>query len=129
MEHERDDPGPPGQPAREAGGAGLHLRRLAGGGRDRLPAEVRLLREFKGPTVRELTDDADLAVQLPGQVRSALQHLERGDLAAAEQALPGRFAAVLPGPGHRRAAGRGRRWSLVLLLALAAALLVAMGFG
>jgi hypothetical protein len=55
--------------------------------------------------------------RLPGQVRSALRHIERGDFAAAERALPGEWAPVLPGPGRRR-----RRWLLpVAVLAAAVA--------
>jgi hypothetical protein len=84
------------------------------------PAEplpgVRLHREFKGLTVLDLMRD-ELVARLPGQVRSALRHIERGDFAAAERALPGEWAPVLPGPGRRR-----RRWLLpVAVLAAAVA--------
>jgi len=65
------------------------------------PPPVRLRREFKGLTVADLHRE-DVARRLPGQVRSALAHLENGDVAAAEQALPGQFGRVLQGPGHRR---------------------------
>ena len=65
------------------------------------PPPVRLRREFKGLTVADLLRD-EVVESLPGQVRSALAHIERGDLAAAERALPGHFATVLEGPGHRR---------------------------
>lgn len=75
------------------------------------PPPVRLVREFKGLTVADLLRD-ELVERLPGQVRSALHHAERGDWQAAEAALPGEFAPVLAGPGHHR---RSRRaWVYVL---------------
>ncbi len=86
------------------------------------PRATKLRREFKGLTVADLLV-AELAEQLPGRVRSALHQLERGDLAAAERALPGEFARVLPGPGHRRR--RRVRWRRPLLLLLAAIVLAA----
>ncbi|MCK5941943.1 MAG: hypothetical protein KAI24_08255 [Planctomycetes bacterium] len=76
---------------------------------------VRLRREFKGLTVADLHRE-ELARRLPGQVRSALHHIEQGDLRAAEQAVPGRFAEILEGPGCRR---RGR-WGWFVGLGLAA---------
>jgi hypothetical protein len=82
------------------------------------PPAVRLVREFKGLTVADLLRD-DLVERLPGQVRSALHHAERGDWRAAEQALPGEFAPLLVGPGH----GRGRLRPWVLVLAVLGALL------
>jgi hypothetical protein len=60
------------------------------------PPAVRLVREFKGLTVADLLRD-ELVERLPGQVRSALHHAERGDWRAAEQALPGEFAPLLVG--------------------------------
>jgi hypothetical protein len=89
---------------------------------------VRLVREFKGLTVADMTRE-DLVAKLPGQVKTALRHIETGDLAAAERALPGRFAQVLVGPGHRR---RSRRLGWVVItvaLAVAVAVLVAAGLG
>lgn len=83
------------------------------------PPPTKLRREFKGLTVADLCC-AELVEQLPGRVRSALRHLERGDLAAAERVLPGEFAPVLPGPGHRRRRA-SRRVVVVLLLAAIAA--------
>jgi len=80
------------------------------------PPAVRLCREWKGPTVADLLRD-EIVDRLPGQVRSALRHIERGDFAAASDALPGSFAAVLQGPGHRR---RSRRRRIVILLLVAA---------
>ena len=78
------------------------------------PPPVRLRREFKGLTVADLLRD-EVVDSLPGQVRSALEHIERGDLAAAERALPGHFATVLEGPGHRRRSRPG--WLVVVGLA------------
>jgi len=78
---------------------------------------VRLLREFKGLTVADLLRD-ELAERLPGQVRSALSAMEKGDWRTAEQAMPGAFAPVLPGPGHAPRPQQAR----VLLLALIGAL-------
>jgi len=82
---------------------------------------IRLRREFKGLTVRDLLADAGLDAQLPGAVRSALEHVERGDLAAADRVLPGHFAPVLPGPGRGRLAARRRAARWITLAALAAA--------
>ena len=82
------------------------------------PPAVRLLREFKGLTVADLLRD-DLVERLPGQVRTALHHAARGDWRAAERAMPGDFAPVLPGPGHRRRA----RVPLVVVLAVVGGLL------
>jgi hypothetical protein len=98
----------------------VHLQALPGEAQPpETPADVRLLREFKGLTVADLERD-DVVARLPGQVRSALRHLRRGDLAAAERALPGDFAPVLAGPGHRPATPR-RLVVAVVVLALAAA--------
>lgn len=84
---------------------------------------MRLRREFKGLTVADLHRD-EVADRLPGQVRSALQHLENGDLAAAEHSLPGEFGRVLEGPGSRRRARHG--WFvLVGVLAIATGVFVA----
>ncbi|MSR37270.1 MAG: hypothetical protein EXS02_00315 [Planctomycetes bacterium] len=97
---------------------------------DGVPAKValsvRLLREFKGLLVKDLLADATLAEQLPGRARSALAHLERGDLAAAERALPGHFATLLPFPRSQRKRERGP--SLVVLLLTALAILTVAWF-
>ncbi|MEQ1631370.1 MAG: hypothetical protein ABL997_03290 [Planctomycetota bacterium] len=83
--------------------------------------EVRLRREWKGVTVRDLIADLGLDEQLPGRVQTALDHIRRGDLAAAERALPGHFGALLQGPGHRSHFGR-RAWVWgIVVTALAAA--------
>jgi hypothetical protein len=73
---------------------------LRGGVHEPVPA-IRLRREFKGLTVADLHRD-EIVRLLPGQVRSALNHIERGELDAAERALHGQFATVLAGPGYRR---------------------------
>jgi hypothetical protein len=87
---------------------------------------VRLHREWYGLTVADLLRP-DLAERLPGQVRSALRDLERGDLAAADRNLPEACAPVLPGPGHRRTERRRARllavWLVVLLAAATVGLL------
>jgi len=99
--------------------ARLRLRAVGGPVTGRPPAApaVRLLREFKGLTVADLLRD-DLADRLPGQVRSALSAMQHGDWRAAEQALPGAFAPLLPGPGHAPRSPRHR----MLLLAVVGAL-------
>ncbi len=83
------------------------------------PPPVRLLREWKGPTVADLLRD-EFAARLPGEVRSALQHIEAGDLAAADAELPGGFAPILPGPSARRRPPRRRAFVVAAALALAA---------
>jgi hypothetical protein len=83
------------------------------------PPVVRLRREFKGLTVADLQRD-EIVERLPGQVRSALRHLQRGDEAAAERALPGEFAPVLAGPGHRPPGRRVLAAAVVVLAMLAA---------
>jgi hypothetical protein len=91
------------------------------------PPQVRLVREFKGPTVADLMCE-DVAERLPGRVASALRALERGDLAAAERALPGEFAPLLAGPGHRRSArARAARIAgTTVVVAIAATVAAAM---
>ncbi len=103
---------------------GSLLQCLSGGGEavpdlDTTP----LLREFKGLTVKELLVDTSRTQQLPGKVLAALREIERGDLAAAERALPGHFGTVLEGPGHRRRR-RQRRRILVLVAVLVAATVI-----
>lgn len=77
--------------------------------------EIRVRREFKGLTVADLHRE-EIASRLPGQVRSALHHLEDGNVPAAEQAMPGQFANVLAGPGHRRR----HRWRVLLIVGIVA---------
>ncbi len=104
--------------------SGSRLHCLPGGGEDGADLDTTpLLREFKGLTVKELLVDTTRTQQLPGKVLAALREIERGDLAAAERALPGHFGAVLEGPGHRRRRRR-RRSVLVLVAVLVAATVV-----
>ncbi|MGE3175640.1 MAG: hypothetical protein AB7O97_23660 [Planctomycetota bacterium] len=106
-------------------GSGLRSVAAAPAPERALPPGVRLRREYKGPTVRDLLADQGLDEVLPGQVRSALAHLERGDVAAAEAAMPGHFAAVLPGPGRRAADRRRRQVGWITAAVLATALVTA----
>jgi hypothetical protein len=85
---------------------------------------VPLRREYKGLTVADLWRE-DLVARLPGQVRSALRHIQNGDFAAADRALPGDFAPVLPGPGMRRAERQRRK--LWWVVGLGCVLLVGWG--
>ena len=87
------------------------------------PPPVRLRREFKGLTVADLQLE-DVARRLPGQVWSALEHLERGDYAAAERALPGQLATIIEGPGHGRTSQSRRGLLLALVVASLAAAVV-----
>jgi len=82
------------------------------------PPPVQLVREYKGLTVADLLRD-EIVERLPGQLRSALDHVRRGDFEAAEKALPGEFAPVLQGPG---AGPRQRPTRLVLWLLVTAVL-------
>jgi hypothetical protein len=117
-------------------GTPVKLQTLTGGGAPPPDPRVRLLREFKGLTVGDLVRDGQLQEQLPGRVRSAAEHLSRGELAPAEQALPGSFGegnpgtgsagpgtsgSVLEGPGHqRRRPAPWAAWVLLLAVAIAA---------
>lgn len=114
--NERDD-----ERADGAAGHGAGLRAVRGAaGPATPPPPVRLLREWKGPTVADLLRD-EFAARLPGEVRSALLHIESGDLAAADAQLPGGFAPILPGPSARRRPSRRRLVVVAAALALAAA--------
>lgn len=82
------------------------LRILPGGGPGGSggPPPVRLLREFKGPTVRRLSEASAQAIdRLPGQLRSVARALRSGDLAAAEERLERALGSLVEGPGHRPA--------------------------
>jgi hypothetical protein len=121
---EQDDPQQPGEAGTETR---ARLRVVQGpmpsDGGDEAPPPVRLRREFKGLTVADLHRE-EVAGRLPGQVRSALQHLENGDVAAAEHAMPGEFGRVLAGPGHRRRTRYG--WLLLVgIVAIATGVVVA----
>lgn len=91
------------------------------------PPAVQLRREWKGLTVADLLRP-EIVDRLPGQVRSALHHLQRGDLAAADRALPGVEVPVLPGPGHRRAERRATVVWLTVLGGLVGAAVAALWF-
>lgn len=116
---DHDDSGRPGE---ADGTAPSRLRVVSGPAVAADPAEpvaeIRIRREFKGLTVADLHRE-EIASRLPGQVRSALQNLENGDVPAAEQAMPGEFANVLVGPGHRRR-NRWRAFVIVGIVAVAA---------
>ncbi len=115
------------------------LGRSAAGPRDRLlrpvpdsgptaPAAatpVRLVREWKGPTVGALLRDEDLAAALPGRAVRALSALQRGDLAGADAALPGELERVLIGPWQRRR--RLRHFLLATALLLVVVLVLVLG--
>lgn len=120
--HERDDEPPAGSRPAGPWPPTAPGPLVVGGGQP--VADVRLRREFKGLTVEELVADLGIDEQLPGRVQSALDAITRGDLPTALDALPGRFGAVLPGPGHRSAA-RSRPVLWIVLAALAAAALSA----
>jgi hypothetical protein len=105
------------------------------GGRDaRAPGPddappVRLVREWKGPTVRDVLAAQDATSErLPGRVHAVAERARAGDYAGAERRLDATLAALLPGPGARvRGPGAWRRpgpWVL-LALAVVAALVVA----
>ena len=89
---------------------------------------MRLVREWKGPTVRDVLAAHDSAVEpLPGRVHAVAERVRAGDHAGAERRLDEALASLLPGPGSRAAPRRARRvaWfalALALLLALAAVL-------
>lgn len=112
MTERRDADGVDGPPP------GAALRVVPGhGAADSEPPPVRLVREFRGPTVADLLRD-EFAAQLPGRAWSALRRIEAGEFAAAEASLPGVFAPILPGPG-----GRSRRRRLRWLVAVAVVVL------
>lgn len=77
---------------------------------------VRLVRECKGPTVRDLlAAGAPLLDRLPGRVHAAERALRRGDLAAADRELGTVLANLHAGPGAwRRRFWNG--WRVVLVL-------------
>ena len=104
------------------GARGPRLQRVDGPvGPAEPPPPVRLCREWKGLTTADLLRD-EIVERLPGQVRSALRHIERGDFAAADRSLPGHETPVLAGPGHQRRQHRG----LVVLVAVAAVVAATM---
>ena len=84
---------------------------------------MRLRREFKGLTVADIQQE-EVAKMLPGQVRSALAWIERGDFVAAERALPGQLATIIEGPGHGRRAGGVGVFVMTVLASLIASAIV-----
>ena len=67
------------------------------------PREVQLVREIKGPTVRDLMQASDAVLQqLPGQVRAMEQAVSAGDLAQADQHMDHALGTLHAGPGYRR---------------------------
>lgn len=96
-------------------GTPVKLQTLTGGGAPPPDPRVRLLREFKGLTVGDLVRDGQLHEQLPGRVRSAAEHLGRGELGPAEQALPGAFGPPNAGPNSAGAKGSGPAGSGAML--------------
>ena len=121
------EPDEPDQPHASGATTGPRMRAVQGplGGGGEPPPEVRLRREFKGLTVADLGRDEILA-RLPGQVRSALRHIERGELDAAERALPGHFAKEVPGPLPARPRRRLAALIVSVLAVLTAALVTAL---
>ena len=110
-----------GNDGSEEGTQPMRLQRVAGPIDGSVPPPpVRLVREFKGLTVADLLRD-EVVDRLPGQARAVLRHIERGDHAAAERALPGDFTAVLRWPARQR----WRRRLLVTVVAVAAVLCAA----
>ncbi|MEM7205906.1 MAG: hypothetical protein AAF628_36970 [Planctomycetota bacterium] len=90
--------------------------------------DVRLIREFKGPTVGDLLAAEPNALDLlPGVVRTMQDSVEAGDLAEAERRLGTALGLVLPGPGERRRrVRRVLRWGLAGALLAAAAVLTVL---
>jgi hypothetical protein len=117
---QQDGADPPDDGQQPPAGASLQPVEAAASPEDPGLPQVRLRREYKGLTVRDLLADDGLDRQLPGRVLTALRHLERGDLAAADDVLPGRFGALLPGPGPW-ARRRRRLWVLLITVAALAA--------
>lgn len=75
---------------------------------------VRLVREYKGPTVRDLLAAVEPPdAVLPGAVRGALRAIESGALERADAELEAAVGRLLPGPGAR---GHQRDWVMPLLI-------------
>lgn len=119
----RQDDGnaPEGNEDRTAGGSSAPWGGPLRGEGGVAAVEVRLRREFKGLTVRDLLADQGLDEALPGRVQSALEHIRRGDFASAERELPGAFGVVLEGPGRKLRRRRFALWIVVCALAVAVA--------
>jgi hypothetical protein len=106
--------------SRPTDAAGFLLLR---GGGDTGESPVKLVREFKGPSVRDLlhADPEELDL-LPGRVRAMAMALEDEDLAEAERRIDRALGSILPGPTPTR--GRRRRrpvWIAIVACVAAAA--------
>jgi hypothetical protein len=105
--------------------AAPEFRVLRGGG-EPVAAPVRLVREFKGPNVRDvlLADPEELDL-LPGRVRAMEQAIDGADLAEAERRLDRALGSLLAGPAPRRSDARRAlahaAWLLLIVAAAAAA--------
>ena len=110
-----------------SGGSGLRVLPPAQPSGAPVRAEVRLVRELKGPTVRGLIGSSPAVIQrLPGRMLGSLQALRRGDLADAEQRFDDAVGQILEGPWageHHRWRRRHVLWPSALLV-LASILLV-----
>ena len=70
--------------------------------RRREPADVRLVREYKGPTARQLEEASDDAVALlPGRVLSVDAAVRAGDLEEANRRMDDALGMLISGPGSR----------------------------
>jgi hypothetical protein len=86
--------------------------------------EVRLIREFKGPTVEDLLEEESVNSQkLPAQVRDVLHAIESGDYQTASSRLDESIGGLLRGPGFRRRSSDRVCMRVLLLLFLLLALL------
>lgn len=75
---------------------------------------IRLVREWKGPTVRDLVAAIERPESaVPSGARTALRAIEAGDLARADAALDATVGRILPGPGARKVT---RDWWMLLLV-------------
>lgn len=122
-----------GAGCRRCSGRGSLLQLHTGGvvpGAPPTPVPVRLVREFKGPTLDGLLDLEEHEVaRLPQRLEEVLEAVEDGALAAADDALDRALAPLHRGPGHHRP-GRLFRWMCIWFLVLLGALLaVVVGAG
>ncbi len=61
---------------------------------------VKLVREYKGPTVEDLLEHGDSEFDhLPGRIHGVLEAIEKGDLAGADRRLEESLGTLLEGPG------------------------------
>ena len=89
------------------------------------PSAVKLVREIKGPTVKDLMSAPDEVLeQLPGEVRAMADALSQGDLAEADLAMDRALGSLLRGPGYGKRSPSRSFLVLVWFLGLAAGLLL-----